>query len=169
MNFRSSNLLIREASPRDHPTKTDTFADPPPNRRGPFLPPEPPTRFIHRFWGAFFADRKTTKQNMFFQNPPKSTKSGPMLLLYKELYYFQHSFLLTRCPKIRFGGSGEGCFFCSFPIGEKGAQKSMDEIAGRLGGTKRAHGGSARGRQRCPFWLGGPLGWPRVRAVNSIN
>ena len=35
-------------------------------------------------------------------------------------------------------------FFCRFPIGEKGAQKSMDEPAWRLLGAKRAHDGSAK-------------------------
>ena len=34
-------------------------------------------------------------------------------------------------------GSGKVCFFCRFPIGEKGAQKSMDEPAGRLLGCKK--------------------------------
>ena len=36
---------------------------------------------------------------------------------------------------------------------------------GRFGDQKDAPGI----RQRCPFWLAGSLGWPRVRAVNSIN
>ena len=54
------------------------------------------------------------------------------------------------------GGSGEGCFLGRFPIGQKGAQKSMEETAGRLLGAKRAHDGSASVRRRCPFWLGGP-------------
>ena len=45
-------------------------------------------------------------------------------------------------------------FFNSFPIGQKGAPKSMDETVWRLLGAKRAHGGSARGSD-----LGeGPLG-----------
>ena len=66
-------------------------------------------------------------------------------------------------------GSGKECFFGRFPIGEKGAKETMDEIAGQLGGAKMAHGGSTKGSTKGPFWLGGPQGWPRVRAVNSIN
>ena len=46
-------------------------------------------------------------------------------------------------------GSGKLCFFGRFPIGQKGAQKSMDGSAGRLLGGKTAP-------RRCPFWLGGP-------------
>ena len=45
-------------------------------------------------------------------------------------------------------GSGKTYFFGRFPIGEKDAPKSVDESAGRLGGAKRAHGGSAAGRRR---------------------
>ena len=41
-------------------------------------------------------------------------------------------------------GSGKTCFFGRFPIGEKGAQKSMDEPAWRLLGGKMAHDGSAK-------------------------
>ena len=61
-------------------------------------------------------------------------------------------------------GSGKCCFY-RFPIGEKGVPKSMDETAGRLGGPKWPTTVQRRG----PFWPAGPLGWPRVRAVNSIN
>ena len=53
-------------------------------------------------------------------------------------------------------GSGKGYFLGRFPIGQKGTQKLMDEIAGRLLGGRMAHDGSAAGRRRCPFWLGGP-------------
>ena len=52
-------------------------------------------------------------------------------------------------------GSGKLCFFGRFPSGQKGVQKSMDEVVWRLFGAKRAHGGSARGR------LGGPI-WEKV-------
>ena len=53
-------------------------------------------------------------------------------------------------------GSGKTCFLGRFPMGQKGAQKSMDEPAGRLGGAKRAPGYSAAARRRCPIWQGGP-------------
>ena len=51
-------------------------------------------------------------------------------------------------------GSGKGCFFDSFPIGEKGFPKSMDEAAGRLGGTKTAHDGSTEGSVLAGWSLG---------------
>ena len=41
-------------------------------------------------------------------------------------------------------GSGKMCFYGRFAIGEKGAQKSTDEPAGRLLGSKMAHDTSAR-------------------------
>ena len=45
-------------------------------------------------------------------------------------------------------GSGKTCFFGRLPIGEKGAPKSMDESAGRLGGGQKGPrvfgGGSPR-------------------------
>ena len=49
-------------------------------------------------------------------------------------------------------GSGKLCFFGRFPIGQKGVQKSMDEVVWRLLGAKRAHEGAAGGRQGCPIW-----------------
>ena len=39
---------------------------------------------VQRFFGVFFADRKTTKKTLFSGPPPKSMKSGPMSLLYKD-------------------------------------------------------------------------------------
>ena len=62
-----------------------------------------------------------------------------------------------------FGGSGKGSFLGRFPIGEKGANKLMYVRLGAAGGGKCAHDGSAAIRRRGPFWLGGPLGWPRAR------
>ena len=53
-------------------------------------------------------------------------------------------------------GSGKGCFLGRFPIGQKGAQKSMDEVAGRLLGGKMTHGGPTKIPRRGPIWLGGP-------------
>ena len=41
-------------------------------------------------------------------------------------------------------GSGKDCFFGRFPIGQKGVQKSMEEVVWRLLGAKRAHDGSAK-------------------------
>ena len=57
-----------------------------------------PRANIERFFGVSFADRKTQKNNIL-QNLSKLRKSGPMLLLYKDLYYFLHTFMRTRCPK----------------------------------------------------------------------
>ena len=53
-------------------------------------------------------------------------------------------------------GSGKLCFFGRFPIGEKGAQKSMDEHepAWRLLGGKRAHDGSTKGAVLAGWSLG---------------
>ena len=45
-------------------------------------------------------------------------------------------------------------FFGSFPIGQKGVQKSMDEVVWRLLGAKRAHDTSAPGSDMGE----GPLG-----------
>ena len=53
-------------------------------------------------------------------------------------------------------GSEKTCFFGRFPIGEKGAPKSMDEAVGRLLGGKRAPEFSAEVQRRGPIWLGGP-------------
>ena len=68
-------------------------------------------------------------------------------------------------------GSGKGCFFGRFRMGQKGAPKSTDETAGRLLGGKMAHGGPAKVPRRGPIWLGGPKGWPRARArgIESIQ
>ena len=51
-------------------------------------------------------------------------------------------------------GSGKLCFFGSFPIGEKGAQKSMDETVGRLLGGKVAHDTSTMGAVLAGWSLG---------------
>ena len=52
------------------------------------------------------------------------------------------------------GGSGKGCFFGRFTIGEKWAKGSMHVSLGAARGGKTAHDGSARGSD-----LGeGPLG-----------
>ena len=41
-------------------------------------------------------------------------------------------------------GSGKLCFLGRFPSGQKGVQKSMDEVVWRLLGAKWAHDGCAR-------------------------
>ena len=53
-----------------------------------------------------------------------------------------------------FEGSGKLCFFCRFPIGQKGAPNSMDEVVWRFLGAKRAHDTSAE----VSDLAGGPLG-----------
>ena len=56
------------------------------------------------------------------------------------------------------GGSGKTCFLGRFPIGEKGAPKSMDESVGRLLGGKLAHDGSAEGSTEGSDLAGWSLG-----------
>ena len=55
-----------------------------------------------------------------------------------------------------FGGSGKGCFFGRFPIGEKWAKGSMDVSLGAARGGKTAPEDPAATRRRGPFWLAGP-------------
>ena len=60
------------------------------------------------------------------------------------------------------GGSGKGCFFGRFPIGEKWAKGSMDVRLGAARGGKTAPGGSATTRQ--PLGGGVRFGWLVPRA-----
>ena len=134
----------------------------------------PPGNSPYQLFRSFWADPGPSKgpflKKVDFEGGPE------ILILGTGSTYVGAKNSINPCIKATLGptslileGSGKLCFFGRFPIGEKGAQKSMDEPAWRLLGGKMAHDTSAGGRRRCPIWLGGPLGWPRVRAVNSIN
>ena len=81
--FESYNpLIFARARP--------ALGDLPPNRthpvsrRGPFWAPRAAKQLRPSISGRLLGRSENDQKNIIFQDPPKSTKSGPMLLLYKD-------------------------------------------------------------------------------------
>ena len=64
----------------------------------PFGPPEPPSNFIHRFLGAFFADRKTTKKTVFSRTL-QNQRSRPNVAFIQGLILFVCTHLCRLGPQ----------------------------------------------------------------------
>ena len=62
---------------------------------------------------------------MFFQNPPKSMKSGPMLFLYKDSYYFCTRLCLLGPQNGDFRGPSKFSFFKKGTLEGPGSAKQL--------------------------------------------
>ncbi len=116
-------------------------------------------------WGSIFGPGLTSTaslanlarsekevKNTDFQNLPKTRKSGPILNLYKDLYYFLHPLMWRRCAKLRFWGASKNQEFPKRdPWGVQvrpkrhktgGVKKSIHRFVGELSAKRKtANGG----------------------------
>ena len=106
---------------------------------------ECPPHSKYQFFISFLADPGPSKGLFLFLKKVDFEEDPEIVILGTESTYVGATNSINPCIKATLGptslileGSRKLCFFGRFPIGQKGAQKSMDEPAWRLGEGKKA-------------------------------
>ena len=108
--FQSSKLIefiqfrAREATPRDHPAKSDPSVDPSAEPPWALLAPKSrPTVSSIDFGAPFWPIGQRPKKH-HFPEPSKINEVGPNVAFIQGLILFLHPLMSTRSPKWRFQG-----------------------------------------------------------------